>query len=92
MAIYEQPAIAPDGYIEVELLPQQTGLRGPRYTYVKDAVVERDIDPDTGQDRSLPKIRRNIYDNRTTNTEEIQFLELNRQYRQYYHSLSNLPI
>ena len=53
MAIYEQPAIAPDGYIEVELLPQQTGLRGPRYTYVKDAVVERDIDPDTGQDLSL---------------------------------------
>ena len=65
MAIYEQPAIAPDGYIEVELLPQQTGLRGPRYTYVKDAVVERDIDPDTGQDRSLPKIKRNVYDNRT---------------------------
>ena len=65
MAIYEQPAIAPDGYQEVELLPQQTGLRGPRYTYVKDSVIERDIDPNTGQDRSLPKVRRNIYDNRT---------------------------
>ena len=41
MAIYESPAIAPDGYREVELLPQQTGLRGPRYTYVKKEVVDR---------------------------------------------------
>ena len=65
MAIYESPAIAPDGYREVELLPQQTGLRGPRYTYVKKEVVDRDIDPETGQDRSLPRIRKNIYDGRT---------------------------
>ena len=65
MAIYEQPAISPEGYEEVELLPQQTGLRGSRYTYVAKDVVERDIDPETGQDRSLPRIRSNIYDQRT---------------------------
>ena len=65
MAIYERPAIAPEGFEEVELLPQQTGLREPRYTYVRKEVVQRDIDPKTGQDRSLPKIIRNVYDNRT---------------------------
>ena len=65
MAIYESPSISPEGYTEVELLPQQTGLRGPRYLYVQKEVVERDIDPETGTDRSLPRIKRNIYDNRT---------------------------
>ena len=56
----------PEGYTYVELLPQQTGLRQPMYTMVKKEVVERDIDPETGTDRSLPKVRANLYDNRVS--------------------------
>ena len=58
----EYVGMTPDGYSEIELLPQQTGLSGPRYITIQDEVVERDIDPETGQDRSLPRINRNKFD------------------------------
>ena len=62
----EYVGMSPDGYSEIELLPQQTGLSGPRYITIQDEVVERDIDPETGQDRSLPKINKNKFDTRTS--------------------------
>ena len=62
----EYVGMTPDGYSEIELLPQQTGLSGPRYITIQDEVVERDIDPETGEDRSLPKINRNKFDTRTS--------------------------
>ena len=55
--IYKERAMTPEGYISVELPPQQTGLREPRYITVKEQVLERSIDPETGQDRAIPKVK-----------------------------------
>ena len=52
------------GYEEVELLPQQTGLRGSRFVTVSEAAVQRNIDPQTGEDRGLPKVKDYLYDER----------------------------
>ena len=58
--------MSPPGYEEIELLPQQTGLSGPRYITVEKEIVQRSIDPDTGQDRALPKISKTLYDTRSS--------------------------
>ena len=63
--IYKERAMTPEGYISVELPPQQTGLREPRYITVKEQVLERSIDPETGQDRAIPKVKGVPYDRRT---------------------------
>ena len=47
--IGKDPKPVPEGYMNVELPPQQTGLREPRYVVMKKEVLERSIDPDTGQ-------------------------------------------
>ena len=61
----EYTGMVPKGYREVELLPQQTGLKGPRYVTVQEELVQRNIDPETGEDRGLPKINKNVFDTRT---------------------------
>jgi hypothetical protein len=61
----EYTGMVPQGYREVELLPQQTGLKGPRYVTVQEELVQRNIDPKTGEDRGLPKINKNVFDTRT---------------------------
>mgnify|MGYP004455679893 FL=1 len=63
--MYKERSMVPEGYISVELPPQQTGLREPRYVTVKKEVVERSIDPETGQDRAIPKVKGAPYDTRT---------------------------
>ena len=58
--------ISPPGYEEVELLPQQTGLSGPRYITVEKQIVRRSIDPETGEDRALPRVSNILYDQRSS--------------------------
>ncbi len=55
--IGKDPKPVPEGYMNVELPPQQTGLREPRYVVMKKEVLERSIDPETGQDRAIPKVK-----------------------------------
>lgn len=63
--IYKEQSMVPEGYMSVELPSQQTGLRGPRYITVKKEVLERSVDPETGQDRAIPKVKGAPFDNRT---------------------------
>ena len=62
----EYVGISPEGYEEIELLPQQTGLSGPRYITVEKEIVQRSIDPDTGEDRALPRVSKTMYDKRSS--------------------------
>jgi len=62
----EYVGISPEGYEEIELLPQQTGLSGPRYITVEKEIVQRSIDPETGEDRALPRISKTMYDKRSS--------------------------
>jgi len=63
--MYKEQSMVPEGYMSVELPPQQTGLREPRYITVKKEVLERSVDPETGQDRAIPKVKGAPFDNRT---------------------------
>ena len=63
--IYKEQSMVPEGYMSVELPPQQTGLREPRYITVKKEILERSIDPETGQDRAIPKVKGAPFDTRT---------------------------
>jgi hypothetical protein len=88
--IGKDPKPVPEGYMNVELPPQQTGLREPRYVVMKKEVLERSIDPETGQDRAIPKVKGAPFDRKTfypvfqprTETEQNNIIKLINKERQ----------